>query len=179
VNRHSSCRCGKAMRGRCWTRKKLVPWIRLPSRCFRNCEQVPEQNRKEFDSDRSGRRRNLVSARACRHRGQGTAMRTPDRRYSHRYGLRVSLVFCPVHSLLENGHSAKSINISSRGVYFATRHPVSVGLPVHVLLRMPKRIAGKQATARVFTGRICHVESNQDPQESSGVGVEFFYWEAP
>jgi glutamate dehydrogenase/leucine dehydrogenase len=44
---------------------------------------------------------------------------------------------------------------------------------------MPKRIAGKQATARVFTGRICHVESNQDPQESSGVGVEFFYWEAP
>ena len=60
-----------------------------------------------------------------------------------------------------------------------TRHPVVVGLPVHVLLRMPKRIAGKQATARVFTGRICHVESNQDPQESSGVGVEFFYWEAP
>jgi hypothetical protein len=42
---------------------------------------------------------------------------------------------------------------------------------------MPKRIAGRQATARVFTGRISHVESYDDPKESSGVGVEFFYWE--
>jgi hypothetical protein len=121
----------------------------------------------------------LVSTHACRHRGQGAAMTTPDRRYSHRYGLKVPLVFCAVQSLLKNGHSAKSINISSRGVYFFTRHPVFVGLPVHVLLRMPKRIAGTPATARVFTGRISHVESYDDPKESSGVGVEFFYWESP
>lgn len=106
-------------------------------------------------------------------------MTTPDRRYSHRYGLKVPLVFCPVHSLLKNGHSAKSVNISSRGVYFVTRHPVFVGLPVHVRLRMPKQITGTPATARVFTGRISHVESYDDPKESSGVGVEFFYWEAP
>jgi hypothetical protein len=106
-------------------------------------------------------------------------MTTPDRRYSHRYGWKVPLVFCPVHSLLKNGHQAKSINISSRGVYFVTRHPVCVGLPVHVFLRMPKRLAGTQATERVFTGRISHVESYDDPNESSGVGVEFFYWETP
>jgi len=60
-----------------------------------------------------------------------------------------------------------------------TRHPVCVGLPVHVFLRMPKRLAGTQATERVFTGRISHVESYDDPNESSGVGVEFFYWETP
>jgi hypothetical protein len=106
-------------------------------------------------------------------------MTTPDRRYSHRYGLKVALVFCPAHSLLKNGHQAKSINISSRGVYFVTKHPVFVGLSVHVLLRMPKRIAGAQVTERVFTGRISHVESYDDPSESSGVGVEFFYWETP
>jgi hypothetical protein len=138
-----------------------------------------QQNRQEFDSHRSERSRNLVSTHACGHRGQGPAMTTPDRRYSHRYGLKVPLVFCPVQSLLKNGHSAKSINISSRGVYFVTGHPVFVGLPVHVLLRMPKRIAGTQATARVFTGRISHVESYDDPKEGSGVGVEFFYWETP
>ena len=113
------------------------------------------------------------------HGRQGAAMTTPDRRYSHRYGLRVPLVFCPVHSQLKNGQSAKSINISSRGVYFVTRHPVFVGLAVHVHLRMPKRITGAQATARVFTGRISHVESCHDLKEGSGVGVEFFYWEAP
>jgi hypothetical protein len=106
-------------------------------------------------------------------------MTTPDRRYSQRYGLKVPLVFCPVHSLLKNGHQARSVNISSRGVYFVTRHPVFVGLPVHVLLRMPKRIAGIQANERVFTGRISHVESHDGPKESSGVGVEFFYWEIP
>jgi hypothetical protein len=110
---------------------------------------------------------------------RGAAMTTPDRRYSHRYGLKVPLVFCPVQSLLTNGHAAKSINISVRGVYFVTKYPVFVGLPVHVLLRMPKRIAGTQATTRVFTGRISHVESYDDPKDSSGVGVEFFYWEAP
>jgi len=60
-----------------------------------------------------------------------------------------------------------------------TSHPVFVGLPVHVLLRMPKRIAGTKANERVFTGRVSHVESNHDPSGSSGVGVEFFYWETP
>ena len=156
-----------------------MPGTRLRFLCFRNLSQVLKQNREEFDSDASGRRRNVVATRAGRHRGPGAAMTTPDRRYSHRYGLKVSLVFCPVYSRLENGHQAKSINISSRGVYFVTRHPVFVGLPVHVLLRMPKRIAGTQATERVFTGRISHVESHNDPRESSGVGVEFFYWETP
>jgi hypothetical protein len=167
----------EAMSGRSWAQAKLVPGTRLRFLCFRNLSQVLKQNREEFDSDASGRRRNLVSTHARRHRGQGAAMTTPDRRYAHRYGLKVPLVFCTVHSLLKNGHLAKSLNISSRGVYFVTRHPVFVGLPVHVLLRMPKRIAGTQATERVFTGRISHVESHDDPNESSGVGVEFFYWE--
>jgi hypothetical protein len=106
-------------------------------------------------------------------------MNTSDRRYSHRYGLKIPLVFCPVHSPLKNGHEAKSVNISSRGVYFVTSHPVFVGLPVHVLLRMPKRIAGTRVTERVFTGRVSHVESGDDSNGSSGVGVEFFYWESP
>lgn len=104
-------------------------------------------------------------------------MSTSERRQSHRYGLKVSLVFCPVHSLLTGGHLEKSINISSRGVYFVTSHPVFVGLPVHVLLRMPKRIAGGQAIEKVFTGRVSHIEANDGPRGSSGVGVEFFYWE--
>src|SRR5260370_39260010 len=64
-------------------------------------------------------------------------MTIPERRYTHRFGLKVPMVFCPVHSPLANGHHTKSINISSRGVYFVTSHPVFVGLPVQVRLRMP------------------------------------------
>ena len=59
-----------------------------------------------------------------------------------------------------------------------TNHPVFVGLPVNVLLRMPKRISGELAKERVFTGRVSHIERNDDSSGTSGVGVEFFYWEA-
>jgi hypothetical protein len=100
-----------------------------------------------------------------------------ERRHTHRYGLKVSLVFCPMHSPLADGHRAKSINISSRGVYFMTSHPVFVGLAVQVLLRMPKRIAGALSAKRIFTGRVSRVELPDMPCGSSGVGVEFFYWE--
>jgi len=106
-------------------------------------------------------------------------MSNSERRYTQRYGLKVPLVFCPVHSPLTNGHYAQSINISPRGVYFVTSHPVFVGLPVHVLLRMPRRVAGTLPMERVFNGRISHIESKDDPSGSSGVGVEFFYWETP
>lgn len=115
----------------------------------------------------------------CPCREQGAAMSTSERRYTHRYGLKVPLVFYPMHSPLTNGHQEKSINISSRGVYFVTSQPVSVGLPVQVLLRMPSRIAGTLPTERVFTGRVSHVEWKRVPSGSSGVGVEFFYWETP
>jgi hypothetical protein len=82
-----------------------------------------------------------------------------------------------MHSPLTNGHQEKSINISSRGVYFVTSHPVFVGLPVQVYLRMPRRIAGTLPTERVFDGRVTHIEWKNVPRGSSGVGVEFFYLE--
>jgi hypothetical protein len=106
-------------------------------------------------------------------------MTTDERRYTHRYGLKVPLVFCSTHTPLTNGHQAKSINISSRGVYFVTSHPVFVGLPVQVLLRMPKKITGTPPAERVFDGRVSHVEWQNLPSGSSGVGVEFFCWERP
>ena len=59
-----------------------------------------------------------------------------------------------------------------------TNHPVFVGLPVQVILRMPRRISGTLATERVFDGRVSHIEWKDVPSGSSGVGVEFFYWEA-
>jgi hypothetical protein len=104
-------------------------------------------------------------------------MSNSERRYTQRYGLKVPLVFCSMHSPLTNGHHAKSINISLRGIFFVTNHPVFVGLPVHVLLRMPKQIAGTLPAERVFDGRVTHVEQKDVPSGSSGVGVEFFYWE--
>jgi hypothetical protein len=106
-----------------------------------------------------------------------SAGRTSDRRDSQRYGIKVPLVFCPIYSPMANGHLAKSLNVSSRGVYFVTSHPVFVGLPIQVCLRMPARIAGALPIERVFDGRVSHIEWKNVPSGSSGVGVEFFYRE--
>ncbi len=104
-------------------------------------------------------------------------MRPSERRHTHRYGLKVPLVFCPTPSPLTNGLQAESMNISLGGVYFVTSQPVSIGQPVQVLLRMPSRIAGSPSHKKVFTGRVSHVEPKEVPSGSSGVGIEFFYWE--
>lgn len=137
------------------------------------------QRQSRYEQKRSRLRRRTVRVKHDDLPLQKAVMATPERRYTHRYRLKVPLVFCPVHSPLTTGHHAKSVNISSRGIYFVTSHPVFVGLPVQVLLRMPKRIAGTLPTERVFDGRVTRVERKDVPSGCSGVGVEFFCWETP
>jgi Tfp pilus assembly protein PilZ len=101
-----------------------------------------------------------------------------ERRYTHRFKLSVPLVFCPVTTPLEWGHSATSINISERGVFFKTKHPVFVGLPVRVLLSVPKRFRQRACSPMcLFTGRVTHIVPKGGPRGRLGVGVEFFYSE--
>jgi Tfp pilus assembly protein PilZ len=101
-----------------------------------------------------------------------------ERRYTHRFKLSVPLVFCPVTTPAEWGHSATSINISERGVFFKTKHPVFVGLPVRVLLSMPKRFKQTAWSPRsLFTGRVTHIVPKSGTRGGLGVGVEFFYSE--
>jgi hypothetical protein len=124
-----------------------------------------------------GQSRGPAQACTCR---EPAAMTTPQRRYTHSYGLKAPSAFCPIHPPFTNtnGHQAKSINISSRGVYFVTDHPVFVGLPVQVLLRMATRTARTPPSERVFTGRVSDVQWKDVPSGRPGVGVEFFYWQA-
>ena len=71
-----------------------------------------------------------------------------------------------------------SINISKRGVFFRTDYPMSVGLPVRVMLTMPKRFRHNQSSLRcLFTGRVTHVGRKDFMGLGTGVGVEFFYSE--
>jgi len=100
-----------------------------------------------------------------------------DRRLTPRFNLKVPLVFCPMNSPVDRGHAAKSINISVRGVYFQTKQPVFVGLPVRVLMQMPSQCSGRVATRMVFTGRVSHVATKRRSRPGLGIGVEFFYSE--
>jgi hypothetical protein len=99
-----------------------------------------------------------------------------NRRFTPRFNLKIPFVFCPMNTPLERGQAAKSINISERGVYFKTKYPVFVGLPVRVLLQMPTQCGGNPSTRVIFTGRVSHV-TESGPHPSLGVGVEFFYRE--
>jgi len=58
-----------------------------------------------------------------------------------------------------------------------TPHSVSVGLPVQLLFRMPRRVSGKLPSERVYGGRITHVQQGNLPGGVLGVGVQFFHWE--
>jgi hypothetical protein len=122
--------------------------------------------------------RSGVPTQACTC-GEAGAITASERLYTRRYGFEVPPVFCPIHSPLTNtnGHEARSINLSSRGVYFVTNHPVFVGLPVQVLLRMPRGAAKTLPSERIFTGRVRDVEWKDVPSGNSGVGVELFYWQ--
>ena len=99
-----------------------------------------------------------------------------DRRFAPRFNLKVPLVFCP-NTPVERGNAAKSINISVRGVYFQTKQPVFVELPVRVLMQMPSQCSGKLARRAVFTGRVSHVATKRRGCPGLGIGIEFFYSE--
>jgi hypothetical protein len=122
--------------------------------------------------------RSGVPTQACTCSEAG-AITASERLYTRRYGFEVPPVSCPIHSPLTNtnGHEARSINLSSRGVYFVTNHPVLVWLPVQVLLRMPRRTTKTLPSERIFTGRVREVEWKDVPSGNSGVGVELFYWQ--
>ena len=105
--------------------------------------------------------------------GDASAMTKSEGHSSYFYGLSAPSMFCPIHSLATaHGHQAKSLNMSWRGVYFVTSHPVCVWLPVQILLRRPGRIA-------IFTGRVRDVEWQDVPSGMAGFGVVFFYWQTP
>jgi PilZ domain len=74
--------------------------------------------------------------------------------------------------------STTSINISEGGVFFNTKHPVFVGLPVRVLLKKPKRFPQRECAPEcLFKGRVTHIETKHAKRGNFGVGAEFFYSE--
>jgi len=102
---------------------------------------------------------------------------TRERRITPRFKIHTSLSFHRMETQSEGEQHTKAINISSRGVYFATTLDMLVGEAVEVLLEIPQRVAGVKATVRRFTGRVTHVESKDLSTGISGIGVQLLYYE--
>ena len=96
-----------------------------------------------------------------------------DHRLTPRFKLQIPFWFSMGNSPLDCGHSATTVNISKRGIFFLSEYPFFAGLAVRLLLRMPSECGGKSGSRIVMTGLVSRVSAGRTGEEESGVGVEF------
>jgi len=101
---------------------------------------------------------------------------SPDRRHTSRLIMRVPM---RIRSLLrpQQEHAVESMNISIRGVYFATDATLEQKEEIEIRLRMPEQLMAGQMTDWCFTGRVAHVQK-LGKNGKQGVGVQFLYYSA-
>ena len=103
-------------------------------------------------------------------------MTRTERRLAERFGLKI-----PLRVRIANpaalDHTAESVDISARGICFATDLPLSKGTPVHLVFEMPEEVTHKPASEWCCTGHVVHVEPNSSPQGATCAGVRFDCYE--
>jgi hypothetical protein len=101
---------------------------------------------------------------------------TLDRRSSDRHSVKTALRIRVWNSSLPE-HRAESVNLSQRGIYFATKSSLCKGEIVEVLLKMPEEVSGEETTEWRCTGHVVRVEPFDAPTGKLGVGVQFYCYE--
>jgi Tfp pilus assembly protein PilZ len=104
-------------------------------------------------------------------------MSVSERRTARRFVMNVPLQLQRVKTPSPVARTVNAMNISTRGVYFATDLPLRQGELVQVRLQIPHEISGNVANERRFTGRVAHVHPNGFANGMSGVGVQFLHYE--
>jgi Tfp pilus assembly protein PilZ len=99
-----------------------------------------------------------------------------DRRLSRRHNLKTALRVRIWKSLLPEQH-AESINVSDRGILFATDARFQKGEAIEILLEMPEEITGEPTTEWRCTGLVVRVQPVSSPNGKLGVGVRFDCYE--
>jgi hypothetical protein len=103
-------------------------------------------------------------------------MTRTERRLAERFGLKIPLRV-RIAKPAAPEHTVESLNISKRGIYFATDLPLRKGTPVHLAFEMPEEVTHKPASEWRCTGHVVHVEPNSSPQGRICVGVGFDCYE--
>lgn len=100
-----------------------------------------------------------------------------DRRFAERPNVKTALRLRVWKSGLPE-QRAESVNLSRRGIFFATNSHLSKGQVVEILLKMPEEITGEPPTEWRCTGHVVRVEPTNFPKGRLGVGVHFYCYEA-
>ena len=99
-----------------------------------------------------------------------------ERRLAERFGLKIPLrVRIAKAAALER--TVESLNVSTRGVSFATDLPLRKGTPVHLAFEMPEEITHKPASEWRCTGHAVHVQPDGSSHGATCVGVWFDCYE--
>jgi hypothetical protein len=99
-----------------------------------------------------------------------------ERHLAERFDLKIPLRVRLAKSAALD-HRAESLNISTRGIYFATDLPLCTGTPVHLVFEMPEQVTHEPTSEWRCTGHVVHVQSNSSPQGTTCVGVRFDCYE--
>jgi hypothetical protein len=99
-----------------------------------------------------------------------------ERRIAERFDLKIPLRVRILKSAAPE-RRAESLNVSARGIYFATNLPLRKGTPVQVMFEMPEEVTHKPASEWHCTGHVVHVQPNNSPQGTICVGVRFDCYE--
>jgi PilZ domain-containing protein len=103
-------------------------------------------------------------------------MTRTERRLAERFGLKIPLrLRIAKYAALE--HTVESLNVSTRGISFATDLPLCKGTPVHLAFEMPEEITHKPASEWRCTGHVVYVQPKSSPQGATCVGVGFDCYE--
>lgn len=100
-----------------------------------------------------------------------------DRRFSQRHDVKTALRVRVWKSGLPE-ERAESLNLSQRGIFFASNSRLAEGEIVEILLKMPEEITGQPTTEWRCTGHVVRVESPGLPKGKFRVGVQFYCYEA-
>ena len=99
-----------------------------------------------------------------------------DRRLAGRYKVKTPLRVRLWKSLVPDC-AAESVNLSQRGIYFATNSVLHKGETVEVFFNMPEEIGGEPISEWRCTGHVVRVEEIRAAGGKQGVGVQFDCYE--
>lgn len=99
-----------------------------------------------------------------------------NRRLAERHKLSIGLRFRVLRSNVPE-QSAESLNISARGIYFATDFKPKEGAVVQLVMKMPEEITGKTPTEWRCTGHVVRVNPIDSQHGTFGVGVRYDCYE--
>jgi hypothetical protein len=99
-----------------------------------------------------------------------------DRRLVERHKIRMPLRIRLWKSSMPE-HAAQSVDLSQRGIYFATDSLMREGETVEVFFDMPEEIIGEPTSEWRCTGHIVRVEESNTADGKRGVGVQFDCYE--